>query len=318
MTGRLEQRPTEAVHPAAAGLQDIAPDAALHRLLDAQLAAGETVRAAVPALVRAADVAATALEAGGRLIYAGAGSSGLMALADSLELPGTFSIPPERAPMIIAGGADSLLRLRGAGDDDLADARTDAAAAGFGPGDVALCVSASGSTPWTLAVAVVARDAGARLISVANVPGAPLLAMAHVPVLLDTGPEVVAGSTRMGAGTAQKIALNMFSTLMALRLGHVHDGRMVNVEADNDKLRARALGIVADLAGVSASAAAAALEAAGGAVKPATLLAAGASSREEAAALLARSRNRLGPALAALRQRNRTTQAEGPPRGETP
>ena len=178
-----------------------------------------------------------------------------------------------------------------------------------------LAVSASGSTPYTLAVAEAARGSGAGLIGVANVAGAPLLALATTPVLLDTGPEVVAGSTRMGAGTAQKIALNMFSTLMALRLGHVHEGRMVALEPDNAKLRRRAAGIVADLAAAPAETARAALEAAGGAVKPATLIAAGAS-RIEAEAMLAESRGRLGPALARLRAATTATRAERPPTGD--
>lgn len=315
MADASERRSTEAPHPAAAGLQDLPPEAALTRLLDAQFAAASAVRAAIPALARAATQAADALEAGGRLIYVGAGSSGLMALADGLELPGTFSIPPARTPVILAGGAELLLRLRGGGDDDLDAARADATTAGFGAGDVALAVSASGSTPYTFAVAEAARAAGAGLIGIANVAGAPLLALATTPVLLDTGPEVVAGSTRMGAGTAQKIALNMFSTLMALRLGHVHEGRMVALEPDNAKLRNRAAGIVADLTAAPAETARAALEAAGGAVKPATLIAAGAS-RAEAEALLAESRGRLGPALAKLRDATTDTRAEGPPTGD--
>ncbi len=132
-------------------------------------------------------------------------------------------------------------------------------------------------------------------------PGSPLLGLADVAVLLDTGPELVAGSTRMGAATAQKIALNLISTLMGLQLGHVHDGHMVNVVADNAKLRDRAARIVADVAGADAAAAGAALAATGGAVKPAVLLAAGARDRGHADRLLAASGGHLGPALDALR-----------------
>ena len=138
------------------------------------------------------------------------------------------------------------------------------------------------------------------MIAIANVAGSPLLACGDVAVLLDTGAEVVAGSTRMGAATAQKIALNMLSTLTALRLGHVHDGLMVNLVADNAKLRGRAARIVAEVAGVTPAAAEAALTAADGAVKPAILIAAGAADRAAADRLLAETGGHLGPALARL------------------
>jgi N-acetylmuramic acid 6-phosphate etherase len=149
-------------------------------------------------------------------------------------------------------------------------------------------------------VARAARARGLATIAIANVDASPLLAEADIAVLLDSGPEVVAGSTRMGAGTAQKIALNMASTLAALRLGHIHDGLMVNLTADNAKLRARAARIVAGIAAVPPEAAQAALDRAGGAVKPAVLLAAGARDPAHAGDLLAAAQGRLGPALAAL------------------
>ena len=174
------------------------------------------------------------------------------------------------------------------------------AAAGLGPGDVAICVSASGTTPYTVAAAAAARARGATVVGVANVAGSPLLEAAQIPVFLDTGAEMVAGSTRMGAATAQKIALNMLSTLAGVRLGHVHDGYMVNLVADNAKLRRRAARIVAAVAGRDADAAAAALDAADGAVKPAILIAMGARDRDHALDLLAASGGHLEAAIAAL------------------
>jgi N-acetylmuramic acid 6-phosphate etherase len=291
---------TEARHPAGPGLQDRAPADAAAVLLDAQLAAADAVRPALAAIAAAAGIAADALAGGGRLAYAGAGSSGVMALADALELPGTFGLAPDRAPALVAGGAATLLHMTGAVEDasDAAPAEVDRL--GLGAGDALVAVSASGTTPFTLAAAAAARGRGARVIALANVAGAPLLAMADAPVLLVTGAEVVAGSTRMGAATAQKIALNMISTLAALRLGHVHDGLMVNVVADNAKLRSRAARIVAEIARADATRADAALAAAGGAVGPAVLIAAGAPDRAAADALLAAAGGRLGPALAAL------------------
>ena len=287
---------TETRHPRARGLQDLAPEAAAAVLLDAQLAAAARVRPALAAIAAAAERTAAALAAGGGVGYAGAGSSGVMALSDALELPGSFGLDPARAPALLAGGAATLLHMRGAPEDDEASAAADLAAAGLGPGDVLVAVSASGATAYTIAAARAARAAGVAVVGIANVPGSPLLAAADVAVLVDTGAEVVAGSTRMGAATAQKIALNMISTLAALRLGHVHDGLMVNLVADNAKLRGRAARIVAGIAG----AAEAALAAAGGAVKPATLIAAGANGPADAARRLAAAGGRLGPALAGL------------------
>ena len=298
----MTDRTTEQRHPAGRGFQDLAPEAALAVLLDAQVLAAGAVRPAIPALAQAARAAADALIGGHRLIYAGAGSSGLMALSDCLELAGTFGILPNTTPMLLAGGADTLLHMTGAVEDDPALAVADLDRVRPVPGDVVLCISASGGTPYTIAVATGARTAGAQVIGMANVPGSVLLTFADIPVLLDTGPEVVAGSTRMGAATAQKIALNMLSVLLGLHLGHVHEGFMVNVVADNAKLRDRAAWIVAELAGVPLAAAAEALDQADGAVKPAVLLAAG-RTPEAARDLLATHAGHLGPALDAGRTR---------------
>ncbi|MFO1141712.1 MAG: N-acetylmuramic acid 6-phosphate etherase [Amaricoccus sp.] len=290
---------TETRSELSSGLHALPAAEALARLLDGQRAAAGCVAAALPAIEAAAAVAAEAIAAGHRVAYAGAGSSGLMALADALELAGTFGIPPDRTPALIAGGAATLLALANAAEDGTAEAADAVAALAIGPGDALIGVSASGTTPYTRAAADAARLRGARVIGIANVAGSPLLVGADVAVLLDSGPELVAGSTRMGAATAQKIALNLISTLVGLRLGHVYDGYMVNLVADNAKLRGRAVAIVAAVSGAGEDAARAALAAPGGAVKPAILAAAGAGG--EAAGLLAASRGHLGPALAALR-----------------
>lgn len=292
----MADRSTEALHPLAQGLH-LAPAAqVLSRALDAQLGALAAVRPALPALERAADLAAEALRSGGKLAYAGAGSSGLMALADCLELLGTFGIPTERTPMLFAGGADALLKMTGGVEDDPALAAADLARAGLRPGDVVITVSASGTTPYTLKVAEGAAAAGARIVGIANVAGSALLAAADVPVLLDTGAEIVAGSTRLGAATAQKVALNLISVLTGVRLGHIHDGMMVNVIADNAKLRDRAARIVAHVAGVETAAARVALNRTGGAVKAAVLVARGASP-EAAQARLASAGGHLADAM---------------------
>ena len=283
----MTDRSTEALHPASKGLH-LAPGAeALSRLLAAQAQALTVVQTALPALDAAAEAAAGALRAGRKMGYAGAGSSGLMALADCLELAGTFGILPDQTPMMFAGGAGALLHMTGGVEDDPALALADFARAGIAAGDVVICVSASGTTPYTLAVAGAAKAVGARVIGVANVAGSALLALADIAVLLETGPEVVAGSTRMAAGTAQKVALNLLSVRVGIRLGHVHDGYMVNVTADNAKLVDRAARIVAAVAGVGREAAVQALADTGGAVKPAVLVARGASIAAATSALAA-------------------------------
>lgn len=292
---------TEQQHSAAAGLQVAAPQEVLQRLFEAQLGSARALEHALPALAQAVELGAAALGGSGRLAYAGAGSSGLMALADCLELSGTFGIPPARTPMLLAGGREALLHLEGATEDDIDLAEADLHGLRLGPGDVVICVSASGGTPYTVAIARKAQAAGAKVIGIANVKGSPLLACADVAVLVDTGPEVIAGSTRMAAGTAQKIALNLISTGIAVRLGHVHEGYMVNVRADNAKLRDRAARIVAAISGAGEKEARAALDESEGGVKRAVLLAAGAGP-VMADTLLAAHGGHLGPALEELRK----------------
>lgn len=278
-------RSTEGVDPASDDLHALPAEVAMTRLLVSQQAALRSVEAAIPALARAAEAAAGALRNGGKLGYAGAGSSGLMALADCLELPGTFGLDPGQTPMLFAGGADALLRMVGSVEDDATAALADLERAGLGPGDALIVVSASGETPYALTIAEAARQRGVTVVAIANAPGSALLSLAQVPVLLDSGPEMVAGSTRMGAGTAQKVALNMVSVMVALHLGHVYRGRMVNLIADNAKLIARATRIVADLAATPPEKAQAALECCGGTVKTAVLVARGHTPADAEAAL---------------------------------
>ena len=292
----MAERQTEQVHPLGKGLHRQPAQAVLSAVLVTQEQALAKLHACLPALERAADLAAEALLAGGKLAYAGAGSSGLMALADCLELAGTFGIPREQTPMLFAGGAAALLAMTGGVEDDAAQAMTDVVNAGIGAGDVVLCLAASGSTPYTLSVATAARSAGARVIGLANTATAPLFDLSDISVLLETGPEVVAGSTRLGAATAQKAALNMISVLVGVRLGAVHDGQMVNLIADNIKLVDRAARIVARIAGTGEEAARAALHHTHGAVKPAILVARG-QSADAALQALAASGGKLAPYL---------------------
>lgn len=293
-------RATERRDPGSVGLDARDDVAVLAALFAGQTRALAAVEAAIPDLARLAATAVARLEAGGRLVYVAAGSPALLALTDALEIPQTYGEPAARFVTVIAGGHEMTRGLAGGPEDVAEDGTRDIAAAGVGAWDCVVAMSASGSTRYTLAALRAAREAGAATAAIANNPGAPMLAEADIPVLLDTGPEVVAGSTRMGAGTAQKAALNMLSTLVAIRLGHVHDGHMVSVRADNDKLRERALRMVADIAGVDGGAAAAALRVANGEVKRAVLVAAGVDA-EVASGLLTGHRGRLRAALEAAR-----------------
>lgn len=290
---------TEMTHAHARGFDLLQDEQGLAILAAAQADAAAAVGDAVPQIAAAARLAADCLGAGGRLIYAAAGSSGLMALADALELPGTYGVAPDRIKVMLAGGMAMLSQMQGGPEDDGDAARAELVALGVGPADCIIALTASGYTPYPMAAVTAARAAGARTIGISNNRGAPLFDLVDVAICLPTPPEVIAGSTRMGAGTAQKIALNMLSTMMAVHLGHVHDGYMVNLIADNLKLQGRARGIVMAVSGVSEAAAEAALRQADGAVKLAVLIAAGAD-RGAAQEMLTSHRGHLRPALAAL------------------
>ncbi|MCA1370585.1 N-acetylmuramic acid 6-phosphate etherase [Bradyrhizobium sp. BRP14] len=288
---------TEERHDNAMGLDVMHPALALRLLASGQQAAAKSVDQAIEPIAAAAALAAEVLAAGGRLAYAGAGSSGLMAMADALELPGTYGISKEQIVILLAGGARSLADLAGGYEDDMELARADVRDAGIGAGDCLISVSASGSTPYALAAADEAKKRGAKVVAMANNAGAALFDGADVAILLQTPPEVVSGSTRMGAGTAQKIAFNMFSTLVGIHLGHVLDGHMVNLRADNIKLRGRAIRIVSDVTGVGAAEAGRLISLASGSVKVAILLASGARDVAEAEAALQNSKQNLRRAM---------------------
>lgn len=273
--------PTEQPHPDHPAL-DTYDSAALVRAFAAdQALAAQAVQAATPALAAAVDAAVPRLEAGGRLVYVGAGTSGRLGLLDSVELHPTFSWPPARALALLAGGEGAVRRAVEGAEDDAPQGAADLRALAVGAADVVLLIAASGRTPYALGAAAAAREAGALTVGFANNPGAPLLAACEHGVLLDTGPEVISGSTRLKAGTAQKIALNTFSSSVMVRLHKVHGNLMVDLRATNAKLQARALRLAMLASGADEAAAGAALAAAGGSVKTAiVMLAAGVDAAE--------------------------------------
>jgi N-acetylmuramic acid 6-phosphate etherase len=223
----------------------------LERLSRADRDVPERVAAAIPAIARAVDAVAARLEAGGRWLYTGAGTSGRLAALDAAEIPPTFGTDPSLVVALIAGGPCAFLTaVEGAEDDAGAGAR-DLDAAGMSPRDAVVGVSASGATPYVRGAVRHARGAGALTVAVVCRPGAPLLSEAELPILVDVGPEVLHESSRLRAGTAQKLVLNMLSTAVMAKRGLVYRDEMVAMKPSSEKLRRRAIRIVLELAETS-------------------------------------------------------------------
>ncbi|MGK6321401.1 N-acetylmuramic acid 6-phosphate etherase [Sphingomonas sp. DT-204] len=267
--------PTETADPRYVDLDRWPTATAVEAMLEGQLAAVAALKSQTGAIAAAAEAAAARLRDEGRLIYAGAGTSGRVAVQDGVELTPTYSWPGERLVFLLAGGMAALARSVEGAEDNAQQGYTEVATAGIGRSDVVIGVAASGRTSYTISVIEAARRAGALTIGVANNAGTPLLAAAEHPILADTGSELVAGSTRMKAGTAQKVALNLLSTAIMLRLGRVYRGLMVNMRVSNAKLETRANAIVREAAGVAEDRAAAALAEADNDIACAILIARG-------------------------------------------
>jgi len=223
----------------------------LRRLSDADRDVPGRVAAALPDIARAADALAARLDAGGRWFYAGAGTSGRLGALDAAELPPTFGTDPSLVVALLAGGPRAMLEaVEGAEDDPEAGAR-DLATAGMTERDAVVGLAASGATPWVRGALRFAREKGALTVAVVCRPGTPLLSEAEIPILVDVGPEVLRESSRMRAGTAQKLVLNMLSTAVMAKRGLVYRDEMVAMKPTNEKLRKRAIRIVRDIAGTS-------------------------------------------------------------------
>jgi N-acetylmuramic acid 6-phosphate etherase len=257
----------------------------LDAMLEGQFAAVAAVHAARSALERAALAIEERLRAGGRLVYAGAGTSGRLAVQDGAELMPTFSWPADRLILLMAGGHDALLRAVEGAEDETEHAAALLRCHGIDDKDALIAVAASGTTPFTVACLREAASRGALTVGIANNPKTPLLDEADHPVWLDTGAEPIAGSTRMKAGTAQRVALTLLSSLVMIRLGHVYEGLMVDVQASNTKLERRSETILAQLTGHGRDKVHDALRQARGSVKLALLLLEGNSLHQANAAL---------------------------------
>jgi N-acetylmuramic acid 6-phosphate etherase len=255
------------------------------------------VAAEIPAIAKAVDAIAGAFENGGRLFYIGAGTSGRLGVLDASECPPTFSVPPEWVQGIMAGGEAALSRATEVSEDDPALGARDLANRGFTPRDVLVGIAASGRTPYVLGAIAEARRLGAISVGISCTPGSELSRAVDIAITPLVGPEVVAGSTRMKSGTAQKLVLNMLSTGVFIRLGYVYGNLMVNVQPKNEKLVDRARRIVAQAAGISIERAVETLAAAGNSVRTAILMARTGAGREEADRRLSAAGGRISKAL---------------------
>jgi N-acetylmuramic acid 6-phosphate etherase len=267
-------------------------------LVDDQVNAVNAVRAAAPAIARAVAAAVLRIETGGRLIYVGAGTSGRLGVLDSVELYPTFSWPHERALALIAGGQDAMFVAVEGAEDDTVQGAADLRDTNCGANDVVLLLAASGATPYVLGALRAARESGALTIGFANNPGAPVVTEAEIGITLDTGSEIISGSTRLKAGTSQKIALNTFSSALMVRLNKIYGNLMVDLKPTNAKLVLRAVRLTMFATGADERVARAVLEECDFHVKVAIVALTKKTPIDQARALLEAARGSVRQALA--------------------
>ena len=294
---RLADLLTEQQNPRSAAIDSLSTEEMLRVINGEDRLVADAVGREIPAIARAVDAIAAAFENGGRLFYIGAGTSGRLGVLDASECPPTFSVPPELVQGIMAGGEAALSRATETTEDDPAIGVRDLHARGFRAGDVLVGLAASGRTPYVLGAMAEARRLGAVTVGVSCTPDSELARAADIAITPLVGPEAITGSTRMKAGTAQKMVLNMLSTGVFVRRGYVYGNLMVNVQPKNRKLVDRATRIVAQAAGVEYERAAALLAAAGKSSRVAIVMAKTGLDRGAAERLLDDAGGRVAVAL---------------------
>jgi N-acetylmuramic acid 6-phosphate etherase len=262
---------------------DLFPTERILRIINAEdaLVAG-AVAAAVPDISKAVDLAVDAIRRDGRIIYVGAGSSGRIASLDAAECPPTFSSPPAWVQAVVAGGAKAIVQAVEGAEDDAEKGAADLKAKKVAERDLIIGIAASGKTPYTLGALEYGKTKGAKTVAVVTIPGSPMAKIADVTIETAVGPEIITGSTRMKAGTAQKLVLNMISTVTMIRLGMTYSNWMINVSMANAKLRDRGVNIVREVLGVSLNEAQKLSDQSGGVLKVAVVMGAMRCSRKEA------------------------------------
>ena len=278
---------TEGLNPRTRGLDRKSTIAILRALNAEDARVARAVQRELLRIARAVDAIVNAFSLGGRLIYVGAGTSGRLAVLDASECPPTFGTPPRMVQALIAGGERALRHAVEGAEDSAANGARDVARLRVSRNDVVVGIAASGSTPYVLGALAEAKRRGAATVGVTSNPGSALAKQAQIAIAPDTGPEAVSGSTRLKAGTAQKMVLNMLSTAAMVRMGRVYENWMVGVALTNRKLQARGARILEQAAGVSPSAAAHALRQAGHDMPTALVMLKTGSSANEARKRLA-------------------------------
>ena len=296
-SGNLADLLTEQANPAWERIDALSTAEILRLINREDRGVAEAVGVEIPNIARAVDALVAALRSGGRLFYVGAGTSGRLGVLDAAECPPTFNVPSTMVQGIIAGGERALARAAEASEDDPGAGASDLAARGFTSRDILVGVAACGRTPYVMGAVEFARREGARTVGVSCTPNAELASAVDIAITPLPGPEIVAGSTRLKAGTATKLVLNMLTTAAMIRLGYVYGNLMVNVQPTSAKLRDRAERIVAKAAGVARERAAELLSQAGGQVKTAILMSRLEVGRAEAERRLESAEGRLSEAL---------------------
>lgn len=288
---------TEQVNPASENI-DALPTEEVLRIINAEdQKVAPAVAKEIPHIAMAVDVIVDRISKGGRLFYAGAGTSGRLGILDAAECPPTFNVPPELVQGVIAGGEAALARAGEANEDDRSLGAADLESRGFGSKDVLVGIAASGRTPYVLGAVEFARRLGAVTIGISCTPDSELAKAVEIPITPLPGPEILAGSTRMKAGTATKLVLNMLSTAAMIRMGYVFGNLMVNVQPRNSKLEDRARRIIAQATGVDTELAGALLKRAGDDVKTAIVMARLGISKQDAEKRLREAGGRVSRAL---------------------
>jgi N-acetylmuramic acid 6-phosphate etherase len=263
---------TEQTNPASQRLDALPTEQILRLINDEDSRVAEAVAREIPAIGKTVEAVISAFTAGGRLFYSGAGTSGRLGVLDAVECPPTFNTPPELIRGIIAGGFDALHNASEASEDDPQAGAQDLVRGGFSPRDVLIGITSSGRTPYVLGAVAEARTMGAVTAGISCTPDSELARAVDIPITPLTGPEIIAGSTRMKAGTATKLVLNMISTAVMIRLGRVYGNLMVNVQPRSSKLKDRAIRIIAGVLPVPVDRAAELLTASGDQVKVAIVM----------------------------------------------
>ena len=298
----LKRLDTERKNPASAHIDELSPLDMMRVIHAEDQKAVDAVTPLLPKIAETADEIARRIRLGGRLLYCGAGTSGRLGVLDAVECPPTYGTPPELVQGVIAGGTNAMFRAKEGAEDDERLGEDDLAALSVTELDTVAGLSASGRTPYVVGALRYAKQQGAFTVAVACASKSPIAAIADVDLTALTGAEVVTGSTRMKAGTAQKMILNMLSTGAMIRLGKVYGNLMVDVAATNEKLRERALRIVMEVSGCGREESASALRKADGQAKPAILIAAGKCTKEKAERLLQDAKGQLAAALSLLKE----------------